>query len=582
MLIVFPLWGLSQESHLNRKISVDLTACSVEVALREIGKAGSFNFSYDADLVPAERKVSLKADDVEVGLLLNEVLGKDIRSKEVGNHVILLRNRADSHEKQSFPDIEVTGLILDASNRMPLKDVTVFEVENKWSANSGENGKYKLVIPTGKKIRSLSFSKSGYSDTIIFISQATEFQINVLLHPLEGGLLHLKTLTGLVQINSIDSLRLVNWLTPLTTLVNAHNLEVYTTRSFQASVIPGFSSNRKMAGSMTNHFSVNLLSGYNGSLSGFELGGMVNITRKKMRGLQIGGVGNIVGGNGKGLQIGGAFNYNLGKIEGVQLAGLFNYAHDSIRGAQISIVTNIASGRYNGSQISLILNLALKNVGQAQLGGLVNYARNVNGIQLAGLLNIARSHNNGAQIAVLMNYATVVNGFQLGLINISNTVERGVPVGLFSYVKEGYHLFEISGNEIFYGNVAFKSGSRKFYNFVQFGIGSDYKLQGSYGIGSIFTLKEKLSVNTDASAGFVYHPTGTTYQGLLLKFNPAVEYRFMKHFAVFLGPAYNFFLFSKGKPSATPRGLSTYDFYFKSTQNASIQMWIGGTMGVRF
>ena len=114
------------------------------------------------------------------------------------------------------------------------------------------------------------------------------------------------------------------------------------------------------------------------------------------------------------------------------------------------------------------------------------------------------------------------------------------------------------------------------------GIGSDYKLNFYYGIGTIFTLKKKLSMNIDASAGFVYHPTDTIYHGLLLKFNPALEYRFAKHFALFMGPAYNFFLFSKGEPSATSRGLSFYDFYFKSTENASIQMWIGGVLGFRF
>ncbi|MEI6899829.1 MAG: hypothetical protein WCL00_08125 [Bacteroidota bacterium] len=89
-------------------------------------------------------------------------------------------------------------------------------------------------------------------------------------------------------------------------------------------------------------------------------------------------------------------------------------------------------------------------------------------------------------------------------------------------------------------------------------------------------------MNIDASAGLVYHPTDTIYHGLLLKLNPAVEYRIAKHFALFAGPAYNFFLFTKGKPSATLRGLSTYDFYFKSTQNASIQMWLGVVTGIRF
>jgi hypothetical protein len=229
-----------------------------------------------------------------------------------------------------------------------------------------------------------------------------------------------------------------------------------------------------------------------------------------------------------------------------------------------------------------LLNLTLRDVRHVQIAGLANYGRFVDGVQIAGLVNVARMSNSGVQVAGLLNYATTVNGLQLGIVNVSNTVERGIPIGLFSYVQQGYHLFELSGNEIFYGNVAFKSGTRSFYNFVQFGMGSDYKLQGSYGIGTIFTLKKKLSMNLDASAGFVYHPTDTVYHGLLLKFNPSLEYRFAKHFAVFAGPAYNFFLFPKGDPSATPRGLSNYDFYFKSTENASIQMWIGGVAGIRF
>jgi hypothetical protein len=129
--------------------------------------------------------------------------------------------------------------------------------------------------------------------------------------------------------------------------------------------------------------------------------------------------------------------------------------------------------------------------------------------------------------------------------------------------------------------VGFKSGTKRFYNMAGAGIGSDYKLNLFYGIGTIFTLRKKLSMNIDASTGFVYHPTDTIYHGLLLKFNPSLEYRFAKHFAVFIGPAYNFFLFPKGEPSATSRGLSFYDFYFKSTENASIQMWIGGGLGVR-
>ncbi len=598
MATIFGSMLFAQSGFLNRKVTLDIPSCSLEVALFEIGKAADFRFSYDADLIPGSRQVRVKASETPVNTLLKEMLGKDVRPREVGNHVILVRNRTNAKEQQPYATITVSGIIMDASDRKPLGNATVYETENKRSATSAADGRYKLVIPSGKKIRGLTFCKAGFADTVIFIKQSAERRVDVILRPLDGGIQRMNPLTGCISVNRTDSLGLVNWLVPDEAMVNSQNLEVRTSRTFQASVIPYIGTNWKVTGSITNRFSLNLLAGYTGGLKGVEVGGLLNITRNNISGVQIGGLGNIVGDHGKGWQIGGLFNFDLGKFEGVQVGGLFNYVPDTISGVQIGGLANVITGKIKGVQvaglanivtrncdgwqISGLLNLTLKDVRHAQVTGLVNYGNNLEGIQVAGLVNIARRQSSGVQIAGLVNYATTLHGLQLGLVNVSNTVERGVPIGLFSYVQKGYHLFELSGNEIFYGNVAFKSGTRSFYNFVQIGMGSDYKLQGSYGIGTIFNLGKKLSMNLDASAGFVYHPTDTIYHGLLMKFNPALEYRFAKHFAIFAGPAYNCFVFSKGKPSATSRGLSTYDFYFESTENASIQMWIGGVLGVRF
>ena len=589
---------MAQERYLTRKVSVSCQSCSVEVALQEIGKAGNFRFSYDATLFRADQQVRLKAKDMPVNALLREMLGKDVKPREVGNHVILVRNRALAREKQTYREIFITGKIRDGADREPIADATVYEVENKRSAISAVNGEYKLTISSGKKVRSLTFCKSGYADTIIFVRQSENQKLDVLLRPLEGSLFRLNKISATTVSRGTDSLGLVQWLVPHEAMVNAGNLEVRTSRTFQISMIPYIGTNWKVTGSISNRFSLNLLAGYTGGLKGVEIGGLLNVTRNGIDGVQIGGLANIVGGTGKGLQVGGLFNFDLGKFNGVQVGGLFNFVPDTIHGLQIGGLTNVLTGQIKGVQISGLtnivtkncdgwqisglLNLTLKDVRKAQITGLFNYGENLDGVQIAGLVNFTRRQSDGVQIAGLLNYATTLNGLQLGLINVSNTVIRGVPIGFFSYVQEGYHLFELSGNEIFYGNIAFKSGTKTFYNFVQFGMGSDYKLQGSYGIGTMFALKKRWSVNIDASAGLVYHPTDTVYRGLLMKFNPAVEYRFAKHFAIFLGPAYNFFLFSKGQPSATARGLSSYDFYFKSTENASIQMWIGGAMGVRF
>jgi hypothetical protein len=332
-------------------------------------------------------------------------------------------------------------------------------------------------------------------------------------------------------------------------------------------VIPFVGSNWKVSGSITNRISFNLLAGYSGGVDGFELGGFLNMDRNDVRGFQIGGLGNIVGGNAKGMQMGGLFNFNLGKLKGFQIGGLANFVADTITGLQLGGLCNVMTSKIRG----------------AQIGGLVNViTNNLDGWQVAGLINVAVNRNRGVQIAGLVNYAGTVSGLQLGVLNIAKRVDSGVPIGVFSYVHKGYHLVEISGNEVFYGNIAFKTGVRSFYNIISAGIGGDYKLNLSYGIGTIFTLKKKLSMNIDGLAGFVYHPTGVYYRGLLCKFSPSLEYRFAKHFAMFLGPVYNCYVFPKDVPNATARGLSSYDFYYSSTANSTIQMWIGGVFGFRF
>ncbi|MFZ4520611.1 MAG: hypothetical protein ACOYNC_02835 [Bacteroidales bacterium] len=588
----------AQTKFLHRKVTLDIPNCSLEVALREIGKAGHFRFSYDADQIRDDRKVQLKANDLPVNSLLKEILGNEVSPREVGNHVILIRNKSAATKKRSLPEIVITGTILQASSRFPLGDATIYEIASKKSAISNTNGHYKLVIPSGRNIKGLAYCKTGFVDTVIFPKQVREIKLDILLRSSGESLSRMDIIKGSVSRAGTDSMQLVRWLVPHETMVNSQNLEVRSPRMFQASVLPYVGTNWKITGSVTNKISLNLLAGYTGGLNGVEVGGLLNITKNSINGLQIGGLGNIVGGDGKGWQVGGLFNIDLKKVDGVQFGGLFNYVPDTLRGIQVAGLANIVPGRIKGIQIagltnivthncdgwqiSGLLNLTFYDVKRTQIAGLANYGRNIDGVQVAGLINIARRHNSGLQLAGLVNYATILNGVQLGIINIANTVERGVPIGLFSYVQKGYHLFELSGNEIFYGNLSFKTGTRTFYNFVQFGIGSSYKLQGSYGIGTIFTLNRRLSASIDASAGFVYHPADTIYHGLLLKFNPSLEYRFAKHFAMFAGPAYNCFVFSKGKPSATARGLSTYDFYFKSTENASIQMWIGGVLGVRF
>ena len=107
------------------------------------------------------------------------------------------------------------------------------------------------------------------------------------------------------------------------------NLPLCEQRAFQISFLPNIGTNRNFSGLVENHFSFNVLGEYSMALSGFELGGLFNITRRHVRGVQIGGLMNITGGKTEGWQFAGFMNNNIGAVRGVQTAGFYNLSMDS-------------------------------------------------------------------------------------------------------------------------------------------------------------------------------------------------------------------------------------------------------------
>ena len=91
------------------------------------------------------------------------------------------------------------------------------------------------------------------------------------------------------------------------------------------------------------------------------------------------------------------------------------------------------------------------------------------GSQIAAMTNFATAKLSGSQISAFYNHGRNVRGTQIGLFNYADTL-GGVPIGLISFVKTGYHKLEISADEIFHANLAFRTGVSKFYNILSAGI----------------------------------------------------------------------------------------------------------------
>ena len=74
------------------------------------------------------------------------------------------------------------------------------------------------------------------------------------------------------------------------------------------------------------------------------------------------------------------------------------------------------------------------------LGLLANYAQDYSGAHLAWFANYTSGRFSGLQLSVF-NYATQLNGVQLGFVNFSETVEKGLQIGLLNIMKNNVYWF---------------------------------------------------------------------------------------------------------------------------------------------
>jgi hypothetical protein len=302
--------------------------------------------------------------------------------------------------------------------------------------------------------------------------------------------------------------------------------------------------------------------GYNGAISGFELGLVGNIVRKEVQGVQFAGVFNTAG------------EY----VRGVQIAGVANVSSEEVIGGQIAGIVNVAGGAISGSQIAGIVN-----VGTEQLDG----------VQLSGVVNQHNGTIYGGQIG-LINNARKISGFQLGIINISDTI-KGIPVGLLSISKNGYGRIEGYYSETTQANILIKTGVKSFYNIFQFGVNLNpnnyYRWTFGYGFGSTAQMSKRSTISFELLAMHINENEGFTN-----KVNEQGQLRIMlgvnlsKRVSLFAGPTFNtsFSEFTNADGTAgskmVPKRSIIYDQYINGKDGKSIYnpYWLGFNAGIRF
>jgi len=320
-----------------------------------------------------------------------------------------------------------------------------------------------------------------------------------------------------------------------------------------------------------------------------QMAGYFNGVGGKRKGVQLSGGVNATYDSSRGIQMAGSCNINWKTTSGFAAAGILNLTRGNSNSADMAGLANITLGEQHGPHIAGLFNLTEKNAGSFQLAGLSNLAfKDMSGMQISGLLNVTGKQMKGAQVSGIINYATRIKGMQLGLINISNSIQ-GTPFGFLSFSLKGYHKIEVFADEIFYTNLAFKTGVRRLYNIFTAGIKPQQSDQNfwtiGYGIGTAPKLAKWLSLNIDVTANQLSYGNFTRAVNMVNKVYLGVEAHAFPKISVFLGATLNGYITDTTYHDYTDifTDYRPQIFYDKTYSNdINMKMWWGVRAGIRF
>lgn len=576
------------QSYLNKGVSVKAKQKSVEEVLNIIGKQGGFFFSYNNHIVPADSLIDIEVWNKTVRQTLDIIFKGRFEYKETPNHIII---QLPSTGQYWY----VSGYITDENTGERMRDVSVFESGQLVASMTNDVGYFKLRLKDKTPATVINVRKSMYNDTLITIKPGVDQEVKVTLRPKSYEL-------DPIVISSSDNVE-GTWfgkafLSSRQRMQSLNLNKFFVQMPVQGSVVPGLSSQGRMSTQAVNKFSFNMVGGYTAGVEGAEIGGVFNINKKDVRFMQVAGVINIVGGNVTGMQIagvhnnvltgvagvqvGGVSNMARGKVDGAQLSGAYNHATKKVFGAQVAGAVNYGNDTVDGVQLSGAANIARNSVDGGQVSGAFNLAKDVDGVQISGGSNIARGNVDGVQITGGFNYAKKLDGVQIGLVNYADT-SSGTAIGLFSFVRKGYHKVSLSSNEAFLYNVSFKSGTEKIYNIYT--AGADFSGSGrayilGLGYGSELKIAKQVTLNPELTGNMVYLGNWGEANPLV-KLGVNVNIRFTKWLALYGGPTFNIYWDNKitvegYKTTLLPAG------YKATPYNSNLGSWVGWNVGLTF
>jgi hypothetical protein len=557
---------------LERVVTVKAQNMPLGEVLKNISIQGNFYFSYNANILNNNKPTTILVETEKVREVLKILFGNTYQFKQKGDYLIIQKLKSDEQL--------IGGYISDKKTGQKLKNVTVYDSKSLAIATTDSFGYYEIL--TKKPIEQLSIARFNYNDTVFQVKSQNENVQNIDISLLPQSIPEpededeeaIKTVikrldndyTEQTLFSNAEIVSAVKSIVQGIQRVNERNIKLPLSRTWQASIAPYVGSNLGLSGNMINDWSFNATVGYSLGNRKMEVGGIGNINRGKVKGIQIGGIFNIVNGEMKGIQAAGVLNRSK-KARGIQIATITNSTDSVQKILQLAGINNYADHTQKGS---------------FQIAGLVNNSeKGKSALQIAAIINNADTA--GIQIG-LLNRANKLRGLQIGLINQADTAS-GILLGIINIVKKGYHVLEVSTNELTYANVAYRTGTKSFYSIYTFGATPQYKenpmlMNFGLGFGSSVWANKYLGLTLDITGNWLRIESLLDKKGGLIKIAPAINIQLTQKFGIALAPTWNnYYLptthsdFNIVKNSVIPN---------RAKPKGNWYQWWGWTAAVRF
>jgi hypothetical protein len=621
--IIFSNMAQAQEDILKRRVSISANEFPLDEFLLLMAEKGAFSISFSSAAVPKSQKVNGDFKDITVKDITSQLL-PEAELRVTDNHLVILKSikRKQEAKQEKFT---VSGRVFDSRKMEPVLSAVVFDVSGLSSVITDDNGNFSLTFPNRFDRLIIGIAKASYLDTLIILKPEDQ-NIRVFLKRKEEKSITL-TNDGKPDVNSMPS-TFGQGVVSAKLSIRSQNISGFISRPIQVALTPKLNSNGKMAGSVRNMFSFNLLGSYGHGVGMAQFGGYA-INRYNVSGVQGSIAGNFTGGNVGGVQLAGGINRTKGTQKGLQASLLQNKVGEDLKGFQLTGIQNKVSGNVKGFQAALISNHAEKRIKGGQLAGVLNTGSDTTDIQasgianftywnktlqLAGLFNSAKTGSKGIQIAPvnitdeltglqligLLNKAGLNDrGLQVGIVNV-NKNNRGKQIGLINFADSlsvdakqigllsfanqgGFVQYEFSATELLWANAAAKIGNRKFYNILTLGMGAG-RFAWGFGYGFGWYLPSSKDGNITPEFTIQWLTDSQEPKNNYLLFRNAWMYHFprKKDFGLSIGPSINLMMSGVGGNLPPEQTIAPYSLISFNLSNVFVEGWVGIKAAIQF